>query len=388
MEPGTELRNVESMSTEPRNEQRVRSNEPEKEWSALFFLNRFLNFLLVSFFITPLIVSYWRGTWYILDSFVFPNDQFLSYWVSWAAGFGVIYFIVLVEDYLKKFLNERKAKKVLYLTLFYPLSFLIVNSWRGLWMLLDYYTTASLTSGCVSHAVGFFIVLSMKATSSIIALPGYCSSDSNVDLSLNILERKNCFEIKKFRRWISDKVSAITTRMLNSFVTVFVIGSGVICYWRGTWIIVASIKPGDKLMSSIIALSLGFAICSICYCLGEVIATKKLNPPYRWWVRVLEGMFVYFLGFGVVSIWVGLWFLEDIYLFPGKCLNMPSLLPLYPRPPPLIFSRRARTRDRPEADRRRSNGRHYGWRGSEKNQNQPPPVQPCNFCISKWFVLI
>ena len=275
--------------------------------SVLFLFKRLINFLLVLCLITPLTVSYWRGTWYILDSFVFPRDKFRSAWVTSTMSFGVIFSILLVEDYLKAFLNERKAKKVLYLVMFYPLSFLIVSSWRGLWMLLDYYTTASLTSGCLSHVTGFYIVLSAKVTSSIIAVPGYCVSERNVDLSESILERKNCFKIR----------SEIATRMLNSFVTVFVIGCGVICYWRGTWIIVASIKPANNLMSSIIALSLRFTIWSICYCLSEAIVAKKLNPPYHWWLRVMEGIFVYFLGFSVVSTWVGLWSLGDNYLFPG-----------------------------------------------------------------------
>ena len=250
---------------------------------------------------------------------MFPLDKFRSAWFTFTMSFGVIFSILLVEDYLKAFLNERKAKKELYLVMFYPLSFLIVSSWRGLWMLLDYYTTASLTSGCVSHVIGFFIVLSVKATSSIIAVPGYCVSEKNVDLSVSILERKNCFKIEMPHCWTADTLD-ITTRMLNSFVTVFVIGSGVICYWRGTWIIVASIKPDDNVLSSVVALSLRFAIWSICYCFSEAIATKKLNPPYRWWLQVMEGMFVYFLGFGVVSTWVGLWSLGDNYLFPGKCL--------------------------------------------------------------------
>ena len=228
--------------------------------SALFLFKRLINFLLVLCLITPLTVSYWRGTWYILDSFVFPCDKFRSAWVTFAMSFGIIFSILLVEDYLMAFLNERKAKKDLYLVMFYPLSFLIVSSWRGMWKLLDYYTTASLTSGCVSHVIGFFIVLSTKATSSIIAVPGYCVSERNVDLAMSILERRNCFKIKMPHCWTAD-TSEIATRMLNSFVTVFVIGSGVVCYWRGTWIIVASIKPDNRFaISSIIALSLGFAI--------------------------------------------------------------------------------------------------------------------------------
>ena len=52
-------------------------------------------------------------------------------------------------------------------------------------MLLDYYTTPSLTSACVTHALGFLIVSSTKTTSSIVAPPGYCISERNVDPSEN-----------------------------------------------------------------------------------------------------------------------------------------------------------------------------------------------------------
>jgi len=225
---------------------------------------------------------------------------------------------MLVEDYLKAFLNERKAKRVWYLVMFYPLAFLIVTSWRALWMLLDYYTTSSLTSGCVSHAVGFFIVSSLKTTSTVIAVPGYCISERNVDPSESFLEGKICFRSKTCQNYWAD----IASRMANSFVTVFVIGSGGICYWRGTWIIVKSIKhpacPENNLIPSIIAISQGFAVLSICFCLSEFITTKRLDHPFPAWCRALEVVFVYILGFGVVTTWVGLWFLEDIYLFPDQ----------------------------------------------------------------------
>ena len=142
-------------------------------------------------------------------------------------------------------------------------------------MLLDYYTTPSLTSACVTHALGFLIVSSTKTTSSIVAPPGYCISERNVDTSEIILERINWFTINISKFWTAY-TSDVTARMLNSFVTVFVIGSGVICYWRGTWIVVTHIKhPDDKVLSSVIAVSLGLAVCSICYCLSAFIATKK-----------------------------------------------------------------------------------------------------------------
>ncbi len=257
-------------------------------------------------------MNYWRGTWYILDLFVFPDDEVLSASMTFTASFGTIFLIMLVEDYLKEFLNERKARKALYLVLFYPLALMTVISWRGLWMMLDLYTTTSLTSACVSHAIGFLIVLTTKTASSIIASPGYCISERHIDLSKCILKGKQCLRSK------TTACADITTRIVNSFVTVFVIGAAVISYWRGTWLlIVTKMKyPTNKPLSSIALISLGYAVVTMCYCLGEFISTLKL--PHSLLNRALEQVFVYILGFGVVASWVGIWHLMDLYVLPGQ----------------------------------------------------------------------
>ena len=270
----------------------------------------FLNWILILFLITPAVVNYWRGTWYILDLFVFPNDQVLSAWVTVTVSFGTIFLIMSVEDYLKEFLDDKKAKKGLYLALFYPLAFLGVTSWRGLWMMLDLYTTTTLTSAIVSHVLGFLIVLALKTTYSLIAVPGYCISERHIDPSAKILQVKKCFRQK-----------STSARMLNSFVTVFIIGGAVISYWRGTWLIsVAAVKhSNDKLRSSIALICLSYPVLSWC-CMSTCVLTGNTNPPYSLLSRSLEQVFVYILGFGVVAAWVAIWHFMDIYLLPSKCV--------------------------------------------------------------------
>ena len=175
----------------------------------------------------------------MLDLFLFPSEKVLSASVTITTSFGTIFTLMLVEDHLKKFLNGVKAKKALYLVLIYLLSFLTVASWRGLWMLLDHYTTTSLTSACVSHAIGFLIVLTLKTPCSIIAVPGYCISERHIDPSIIILNVKHRLKSR----------AAYYSRIWNSFVSVFVIGAAVISYWRGTWIILSNIRQpcGSKL---------------------------------------------------------------------------------------------------------------------------------------------
>ena len=280
-------------------------------FSLLIFCKRFLNLVLILCLITPAVASYWRGTWYILDLFVFPSDEVLGASMTFTASFGTLFLIMFVEDYLKEFLNERKARKILYLVLVYPLAFMIVTSWRGLWMMLDLYTTSSLTSACVSHATGFLVLLSTNTASSIIAIPGYCINERHIDLSKSILEGKQCFRNK------TSACADITTRMMNSFVTVFIIGAAVISYWRGTWlIIVTTMKhPTNNLVSSVTLISLGYAVVTMCYCLSEFMSNLKL--PLSLLSCALEQVFVYLLGFGVVASWVGIWHLMDLYLLPG-----------------------------------------------------------------------
>jgi len=219
---------------------------------------------------------------------------------------------MFIEDYIKEFLDERKARKGLYLVLFYPLAFLSVTSWRGLWMMLDLYTTTTLTSAIVSHVVGFLILLCAKSSSSIMVIPGYCASERHIDLS------KGTLVGKKYLRIRTTACADITSRMLNSFVTVFIIGGAVICYWRGTWLIIVAtmVTPTHNVISWVVLVGLGYAVVTVCYCLSEFIITIKLTPPYSVLSRSLEQVFVYILGFGVVASWIGIWHLMDIYLLP------------------------------------------------------------------------
>ena len=288
-------------------------SSPFKRFS-LLLCEKFLNLIIILCFITPTVVNYWRGTWYILDLFVFPADKFLSASLTFTASFGTTFLLVLVADYIKKILDERKARKVLYLVLFYLLAFLSVTSWRGLWMMLDLYTTTALTSAFLSHIMGFLILLCTKTSSSIITIPGYCASERHIDLSKSVLEGKRYLRIRR-----TTACADITTRLLNSFVTVFIIGGAVISYWRGTWLIFVTtmVSPTDDVISWVTLLGLGYAVVIMCYCLSEFIITIKLTAPYSLLSRSLEQVFVYILGFAVVASWAGIWHLLDIYLLPG-----------------------------------------------------------------------
>ncbi|PFX31563.1 hypothetical protein AWC38_SpisGene3651 [Stylophora pistillata] len=274
---------------------------------------KFLYLVLVLCLLTPAVVNFWRGTWYMFD-LLFPGDAVLSALVGVNASFGIIFIMTAIEDRLKKFINEAKAKNALYLVLIYLLANLTVASWRGLWMILDHYTTTSSTSAGVSHGIGFLIVFLLKTPRSIIAVPGYCVSERQTEPSEVILTVKHCLRSK----------TACYSHVLNSFVTVYVIGAGVIVYWRGTWIILSNVTSpcGSKFTYSVLVLGLGYTVFISCYFMGEYLLSFELNLANSLLTRamgtVVAKSFLYLLGLGVVASWQGIWHLMDIYLLSDQ----------------------------------------------------------------------
>lgn len=280
--------------------------------SFLFLCNRFLNMIIILTLLTPAAVNYYRATWYMLDLFVFPDDKLLSASFTFTVSFGTLFLIMLVGDYIKESLNARKAKEVWYRVLFFPLAFLTVAAWKGPWMLLDQITTPSLPSACVSHVIGFLVLVCTRTTSSIVAMPGYCSNERHINLSESILQGKHC--VKNTSNTICGEIAA---RIFNSFVTVFIIGVAVVNYWRGTWLIILTTLQyldNDLILSSVLLIIVGYSIWIVCYVLTEFLSTIPMNPPHSILNRALEQVFVYILAFGVVCSWAGIWLLMDACL--------------------------------------------------------------------------
>ena len=291
----------------------VPRTQPKMAIFIFFFSKQLLNLIIVLCVVCPALVSYWRGTWLILDSIFLPDRPLLGGWITFSVSFGTIYVVVLIGDHLKANLNERKWRKLSYLALFYSAGFLIVNTWRGLWILWDHFTTTSLISGLLSHALGFFVVLSTQTTSSITAAPSYCITEAKDDELQTVFQGKS---------WLNSCTASVFSKMLNSFLTVFVTGAAVISYWRGTWVTMDALCESfgfDKLKSWIVSICIGCTLFVSCYFVSELVLNiKNLNAPYSWRSRTFEQVFVYILGFGTVNCWRGVWYVEDIYILPGE----------------------------------------------------------------------
>jgi hypothetical protein len=108
-----------------------------------YMLLSVLDTLLSALVVAPAVIGYWRGTWMIMDYYVFPNQHTHSSWVSVAIGYlGHILFTFLQTPMTKRFHPDRHWISYYIVSRLYTaiFAFVCVNSWRGLWKLLDHYT--------------------------------------------------------------------------------------------------------------------------------------------------------------------------------------------------------------------------------------------------------
>jgi hypothetical protein len=56
--------------------------------------------------VAPMVVGYWRGTWFLLDAYLYPDDAAASCWISLLLGFGSLllatWFQRQLQDYVTR----------------------------------------------------------------------------------------------------------------------------------------------------------------------------------------------------------------------------------------------------------------------------------------------
>jgi len=106
--------------------------------------------------IGPLTTTYWRGTWLLLDVYLFPNDQLISAWTCTAVSNVGLLCLVYLQKPLGKWIRLDNPLHWIfgYHLYTYILGGLNVCHWRGIWYLLDYYTGISVVSSWTTFAIG------------------------------------------------------------------------------------------------------------------------------------------------------------------------------------------------------------------------------------------
>jgi len=124
--------------------------------------------------ITPVVVSYWRITWKLMDVYLLPGHQLWSDIASAGIGFIGLFIFTFFQHRFMDYLKPRKHTVMYYvMSRSYTAAFAYscINSWRGVWNIMDELTGTSPPVVATSVAISIFSMAFMKTLRNIIAPP-------------------------------------------------------------------------------------------------------------------------------------------------------------------------------------------------------------------------
>ena len=153
----------------------------------------------VTFFIlTPLTVIWWAGTWQLIDSYVYPQSPWTSYWVSLAVGniiciLGYILNPCLVAGFVR---SHRPAVSLVAIWTFnYVYSIGMLSTWRGVWSISDVITKQmaphSLTSLLVVLLLSELALIVLRANVNTLTLPFWINLEVGYKFSVSTPRFRN-----------------------------------------------------------------------------------------------------------------------------------------------------------------------------------------------------
>ncbi|XP_060863733.1 uncharacterized protein LOC132940260 isoform X2 [Metopolophium dirhodum] len=259
--------------------------------------------------ITPIVVTYWRITWKLMDIYILPGHQVWSTIASVGIGFIGLFIFTLFQHRFKGYLKPRKHTVIYYvMSRSYTAAFAYscVNSWRGIWNIMDEVTGTRPPVIAASVVIGICSLASMKTLRNIIAPPIAILTD-NYD---------GYFEVPTlFRIGVRDGTGS-WLYVLDSFFSVCIIGSLVVIVWRGVWSLMDNyLYPDDYNTSAILSLVIGYSVVLLAFALQPAI--KKLVNKVNGFKRILfVDVYLLFSFFGAVNVWRGVWAMLDIHFIP------------------------------------------------------------------------
>ena len=125
------------------------------------------------------VVMYWRGTWVLMDVYLYPDDMKASGWISALIGYVGFAIIVMLQilsarDKSTPWFDGKTWKSKVTLGLYnYIVAFLGVNCWRGIWLLQEVYLLEDdkKSSAWISHVMGAILLCILLHFQSTFAAP-------------------------------------------------------------------------------------------------------------------------------------------------------------------------------------------------------------------------
>ncbi|XP_026732852.1 uncharacterized protein LOC113497485 isoform X2 [Trichoplusia ni] len=128
-----------------------------------------------------LVVFVWRGSWALLDIFLFPDDKSKSCWTSLIVGYAVVLVTFALQAPVRwAAARLHGAPRLLLADVYHFISFVAtVNVWRGVWGLLDIYffPESPKLSNWGSHIVSLTLLILLNCSNSVIVRGVYIDAE-------------------------------------------------------------------------------------------------------------------------------------------------------------------------------------------------------------------
>ncbi|XP_045768118.1 uncharacterized protein LOC123869297 isoform X5 [Maniola jurtina] len=128
-----------------------------------------------------LVVFVWRGSWALLDIFLYPHDQVKSFWTSLVVGYSLVILTFAAQAPVRWAVAKlHGAPRLLLADVYHLISFFAtVNVWRGIWGLLDVYffPDSPKLSNWSSHIVSLVLLILLNCSNSILVRGVYIDAE-------------------------------------------------------------------------------------------------------------------------------------------------------------------------------------------------------------------
>lgn len=143
-----------------------------------------LDISFASLIVAPAVINYWRGTWNLMTFVLFPNDMLLSAIASsLLAAIGNFVLGYCQEKFSRTFHPDKHRITFLIFSRIYSLIYglISVNSWRGIWTLMDQYIPFDVPLLLLITCTCLFVMALCKGLRNITSQPFALSTDHSKD---------------------------------------------------------------------------------------------------------------------------------------------------------------------------------------------------------------
>lgn len=102
--------------------------------------------ILAVFLFAPLVVSFWRGTWNLMNIYQEKHPNAIPLWESFFFSVAILFCFTLLRDSLSQFVKKRNktffqraTNQILSKLYTYCFALVCIMHWRSTWMILDQY---------------------------------------------------------------------------------------------------------------------------------------------------------------------------------------------------------------------------------------------------------